>query len=179
MANIRALATAGFLVALGSEAAIAMPPQEVPAEVKSCKAIPDDKERLKCFDGLFGGPSKLPEEKQVKQPPEEKQGNWSIDEAKSPNGSPQVVAANLVDDIVLILRCSAAFAPDAIAFIQSLPDNGKLSIKTTRSTDGKIKEGNFNLGSVSEVRNKIAKACDWANGSVDEPVGSIDHQETH
>jgi Type VI secretion system VasI, EvfG, VC_A0118 len=222
MANIRALAIAGFLVALGSEAAIAMPPQEVPAEVKSCKAIPDDKERLKCFDGLFGGPSKLPEEKQVKQPPEEKQGNWSIDEAKSPNGSPQVVAANLVDDIVLILRCKdqiteaafstkynylgyksvdvelgindrnpikevwkasmngrAAFAPDAIAFIQSLPDNGKLSIKTTRSTDGKIKEGNFNLGSVSEVRNKIAKACDWANGSVDEPVGSIDHQETH
>jgi hypothetical protein len=43
MANIRALATAGFLVALGSEAAIAMPPQDVPAEVKSCKAIPDDR----------------------------------------------------------------------------------------------------------------------------------------
>jgi hypothetical protein len=41
----------------------------------------------------------------------------------------------------------AAFAPDAVAFIQSLPDNGKLSIKTTRSTDGKIKEANFNLGS--------------------------------
>jgi len=37
----------------------------------------------------------------------------------------------------------AAFAPDAIAFIQSLPDNGKLSIKTTRSTE--VKEGNFNL----------------------------------
>ena len=32
-----------------------MPPQEVPAEVKSCKAIADDKERLRCFDGLFGG----------------------------------------------------------------------------------------------------------------------------
>ena len=118
--------------------------------------------------------------------------------------SPQVVAANLVGDIVLILRCKdqtteaafstqynylgyksvdvelrindqnpikevwkasmngrAAFAPDAIAFIQSLPDNGKLSIKTTRSTDGKVKEGSFNLGAVSEVRNKIAKACDW------------------
>ena len=35
----------------------------------------------------------------------------------------------------------AAFAPDAIAFIESLPDNGELSIKTTRSTDGKVKEG--------------------------------------
>ena len=71
----------------------------------------------------------------------------------------------------------AAFAPDAVAFIQSLPDNGKLSIKTTRSDDGKIKEANFNLGAVSEVRSKIAHACDWGNESVDEPIGSIDHQE--
>jgi hypothetical protein len=59
----------------------------------------------------------------------------------------------------------------------SLPDNGRLSIKTTRSTDGKVKEGKFDLGAVSEVRSKIAKACDWADGSADEPVGSIDHQE--
>ena len=50
----------------------------------------------------------------------------------------------------------AAFAPDAVAFIQSLPDNGKLSIKTTRSTDGKIKEANFNLGACirSEKQNR-------------------------
>jgi hypothetical protein len=131
-----------------------------------------------------------------------------------------VVAANLVADTVLILRCKeqtteaafstqynylgyrsvdvqlrindqnpikevwkasmngrAAFAPDAITFIQSLPDNGKLSIKATRSTDGKVKEGKFDLGAVSEVRGKIAKACDSADGSVDEPVGSIDHQD--
>jgi hypothetical protein len=116
-----------------------------------------------------------------------------------------VVAANLVGDIVLILRCKdqiteapfstkynylgykavdvelrindqnpvkevwkasmngrAAFAPDAVAFIQSLPDNGKLSIRATRSPDGKVKEGSF---------------CDWDQGLVDEPVGSIDHQE--
>ena len=71
----------------------------------------------------------------------------------------------------------AAFAPDAVAFIQSLPDNGKLSIRTTRSNDGKIKEASFNLGAVSEVRSKIAKACAWGSGSVDEPVGSIDQQE--
>ncbi len=131
-----------------------------------------------------------------------------------------MVAANLVGDTVLILRCKeqtteaafstqynylgsksvdiqlrindqnpikevwnasingrAAFAPDAIAFVQSLSDNGKLSIKATRRTDGKVKEGNYYLGAVSEVRNKIAKACDWANESVDEPVGSIDRQE--
>jgi type VI secretion system VasI family protein len=224
MANIRALAIIGFLVALGSRASVAMSPQEVPAEVKSCMTIDDDKERLKCFDGLFGGsskPQKLPEEKQVKQPSEEKQGNWSIDETKSPtDASPQVIAANLVGDTVLILRCKnqtteaafstqynylgyksvdvelringqnpvkevwkasmngrAAFAPDAVAFIQFMPDNVKLSIKTTRSPDGKVKEGSFNLGAVSEVTSKIAKACDWDKGSVDEPVGSVDHQE--
>ena len=60
MANIQAFAIIGVLVALGSEASIAMPPQEIPAEVKSCKAISDDKERLRCFDGLFGEPSKPP-----------------------------------------------------------------------------------------------------------------------
>ena len=224
MANIRTLVTIGVLVTLGSKASVAMPPQEVPAEVKSCKAISDDKARLRCFDGFFEGPSKLqkpPDEEQVKKIPEEKPENWSIDETKSPtDGSPQVVAANLVGDTVLILRCKeqtteaafstkynylgyksvdvqlrindqnptkevwkasmdgrAAFAPDAIAFIKSLPDNGELSIKTTRSTDGKVKEGKFNLGAVSEVRGKIAKTCDWGDGSVDEPVGSIDHQE--
>jgi hypothetical protein len=58
-----------------------------------------------------------------------------------------------------------------------LPENGELSIKTTRSTDGKVKEGKFNLGAASEVRNKIAKACDWDNAPKDEPVGSIDRQE--
>ena len=215
MATIRTLATISFLVTLGSEAAIAMSPQEVPAEVKSCKAITNDEERLKCFDRLFAEPSR-PE-----NPSEGAQAYWSIEESKSPtDGSPQIVAANLVGDTVLILRCKdqtteaafstqynylgyksvdvqlrindekpikevwkasmngrAAFAPDAVAFIQSLPDNEKLSIKTTRSTDGKVKEGRFNLGAVSEIRKKIANACDWANGSVDEPVGSIDHQE--
>ena len=216
MADIRSLVAIAFLVTLGSEAAIAMPPQEIPTEVKSCKAIVDDKERLKCFDGLFGETSK-PEESSGRKANDD----WSIEETKSPtDGSPQVVGANFVGDTVLILRCKdqiteaafstrynylgsrtvdvqlrindqspikevwkasmdgrAAFAPDAVAFIQSLPDNGKLSIRTTRSNDGKMKEASFNLGAVSEVRNKIAKACDWGGGSVDEPVGSIDHQE--
>ena len=69
----------------------------------------------------------------------------------------------------------AAFAPDAVAFMQSLPDNGKLTIRTTRS-DGKVKEGNFDLGAVSEVRRKIARACVW-DDTPDEPVGSVDHSE--
>ena len=110
MTNIRTVATIAFLLTTGSEAAIAMSPQELPAEVKSCKAINNNKERLKCFDGLFGEtskPQRLPEEKQikepteekqVKEPTEEKQANWSIDEIKSTDGIPRVVAANLVGD---------------------------------------------------------------------------------
>jgi hypothetical protein len=215
MAKIQAFVTIGVLVTLSSEAAIAMSPQEIPAEVKSCKAITDDKERLRCFDGLFGSPPK------PQNPLEKPQANWSIDETKSPtDGSSEVIAANLVGDTVLILRCKdqtteaafstqynylgyssvdvelrindqtstkevwkasmngrAAFAPDAVAFIESLPDNGNLSIKTTRSTDGKVKEGRFKLDAVSEVRNKIAKACDWENAPVDQPTGSVDHHE--
>jgi hypothetical protein len=190
-----------------------MPPYDVSSEVKSCKAITDDKERLKCFDRLFSETSK------PQNVPEEKQ-NWSVEESKSPtDGSSQVVAANLVGDTVLILRCKdqtaeaafstkynylgyksvdvqvrindqnpskqvwkasmdgrAAFAPDAVAFIQSLPDNGKLSIRTKRS-DGKTKEGNFDLGNVSDIRNKIAHACDWDDAPGNNPVGSVDHSQ--
>jgi hypothetical protein len=109
MASIRALAIIGVLATLSSKASIATPPQDIPAEVKSCKAISDDKERLKCFDGLFAEPSKpqkLPEETQGKKHPQGKQADWSVEETKLPtDGSSQVVAANLVGDVVLILRC--------------------------------------------------------------------------
>jgi hypothetical protein len=71
----------------------------------------------------------------------------------------------------------AAFVPDAIAFVESLPDNATLSIKTTRSTDGKVKEGKFNLGAVSEIRSKLAKACDWADAPEEDKSGSIDHEK--
>jgi hypothetical protein len=118
MANIQGLAIIAVLVTLGSKASIAMPPQDIPAEVKSCKAISDDKDRLKCFDGLFGGPSKPPkppDEQQAQKPPEEKQANWTIDETQSPDGNPEVVAANLVNDTVLILRCKAQLTEAAFS----------------------------------------------------------------
>jgi hypothetical protein len=196
IATMRALVIIGFLVTLGSEASIAMSPYDVSAEVKSCKAITEDKERLKCFDKLFSEtakPEAVPAEKQAK--------NWSIEESKSPtDGSSQVVAANLVGDTVLILRCKdqtteaafstkynwlgsrsvdvtlrideertfkqtwrasidgrAAFAPNAVEFIRMLPDNA------TSRPDGKTKEANYDLGHVSDIKNKIAYACDWDN----------------
>jgi hypothetical protein len=70
----------------------------------------------------------------------------------------------------------AAFAPNAVEFIRVLSDDGKLFIRATRF-DGKTKDGNFNLGAVSEIRNKIARACDWPDVSGEEPVGSVGHSE--
>ena len=42
-----------FLI-LASAALGMPPPQEILLSGKACKAITDDTERLKCFDGLFG-----------------------------------------------------------------------------------------------------------------------------
>ena len=67
MPYIRSLATIGLFLILAS-AALGMPPQEIFAELKACKAITDDTERLKCFDGLFGEtqkPQNLQEGKQA------------------------------------------------------------------------------------------------------------------
>ena len=204
--------TATFMI-FGSSASNALPPQAITEEVKSCKAISNDQQRLKCFDSLFADkPDQTkPSEKSAKE------DNWSIEESKSPtDGSLQIVAANLVGDTVLILRCKdqtteaafstrynylgsrsvdvtlrindekpfrevwkasidgrAAFAPNAVEFIRMLPDNAKLFIRTNRS-DGKTKEANFNLGNVSDIRNKIAHACDW-NETPNDPVDSVDH----
>ena len=66
----------------------------------------------------------------------------------------------------------AAFASDPVEFIRMLPDNAKLFIKTSRS-DGKTKEASFNLGNVSDIRNKIANACEW-DDTPNDPVGSVD-----
>jgi hypothetical protein len=68
----------------------------------------------------------------------------------------------------------AAFAPNAVEFIRMLPDNARLFIKTSRP-DGKTKEANYDLGHVSDIRNKIAGACDWDNMPSDNPVSSVDH----
>ena len=206
-------AIGAFLVIFVSTASNALPPQVIPEEVKACKAISNDQQRLKCFDGLFAdkpNPPNAPDKSA-------NDGNWQIDESKSPSdGSPQVVAANLVNDTVLVLRCKdqnteaafstkynylgsrsvdvtlrlnddkpfkqvwkasmdgrAAFASNAVEFIHMLPDNATLFIKTSRS-DGKIKEANFNLGKVSDIRTKIAHACDW-DDMPNDPVGSADH----
>jgi type VI secretion system (T6SS) VasI/EvfG family protein len=210
-------AVGAFFVICGSTASVALPPEATSENVKLCKAISNDQQRLKCFDDLFAT-------KPVPRPPttdQSAQGNWQIEESKSPaDGSPQVIAANLVGDTVLILRCKdqateaafstrynwlgnrsvdvmlrindekpfkevwkasidgrAAFAPNAVEFIRMLPDNAKLFLKTSRS-DGKTKEANYDLGHVSDIRNKIAQTCHWDDTTSDNPVGSVDQSNS-
>jgi hypothetical protein len=205
-----------YFVIFGATVSNALPPQAITEEVKACKAISNDQQRLKCFDGLFADTPNPPNapDKSVND------GNWSIEESNPPTGgSPQIVATNLVGDTALILRCKdqttdaafstrynylgsrsvdvtlrindekpfkevwkasidgrAAFASDPMEFIRMLPENAKLFIRTRRS-DGKTKEANFNLGNVSDIRSKIAQACDWEKIHGDDPVGSVGRPE--
>jgi hypothetical protein len=62
----------------------------------------------------------------------------------------------------------AAFAPKAEDFIRALPDNGRVFIRAI-AADGHNKDANFQLAGVSDIKEKIARACNWANVS-DEPV---------
>jgi hypothetical protein len=95
-------AIATTFVIAGSTSSHAVPPQAITEEVKSCKAISNDQQRLKCFDGLFADKPNPPNAADKSA----NEGNWQIEESKSPaDGSAQVVAANLVGDTVLILRC--------------------------------------------------------------------------
>ena len=204
-----------YFVIFASTASNALPPLAIPEEAKACKAISNDQQRLKCFDGLFADKPNPPNAADKSA----NEGNWQIEEGKSPtDGSPLIVAANLVADTVLILRCKdqtteaafstkynylgsrsvdvtlrinnekpfkevwkasidgrAAFArnaEDLFVCCQTMP---KLFVKTSRS-DGKTKEANFNLGNVSDIRNKIAHACGWED-TPNDPVGSVDHSE--
>jgi hypothetical protein len=95
-------AMSSYFVIFGSTASNALPSQAITEEVKTCKTISNDRQRLKCLIDLFADKPNPPNapDKSVNE------GNWSIEESKSPtDGSPQIVAANLVGDTVLILRC--------------------------------------------------------------------------
>jgi hypothetical protein len=56
----------------------------------------------------------------------------------------------------------AAFAPKAEDFIRALPDNGRVFIRAI-AADRNNKDANFQLVGVSEIRGKIARACNWPN----------------
>jgi hypothetical protein len=54
----------------------------------------------------------------------------------------------------------AAYAPSAIQLIRALPDKGKLFVRAF-GYGGNNVDGEFKLGNVSEVRQKIALSCNW------------------
>jgi hypothetical protein len=55
---------------------------------------------------------------------------------------------------------TGAFAPSPVQFIQALSDNEKLFIRAV-GYGGRQVDGMFNLGNISEVRDKISHACSW------------------
>lgn len=62
--------------------------------------------------------------------------------------------------------CYLAIAPSPIPFIRALPDQSKIYFRLF-DHHGAPNDAQFNLGKVSEVRSRLAKACEW-----DEATGS-------
>jgi hypothetical protein len=69
----------------------------------------------------------------------------------------------------------AAFASNPRDFIRSLPDNGRVFIRAI-AADGQNKDANFKLSGVSDVREKIGRACNWSN-EPDESTGTVKQPE--
>ncbi|MBM3527284.1 MAG: hypothetical protein FJX62_04275 [Alphaproteobacteria bacterium] len=192
---------------------LTLAPQQAPAQsvpetlgaMKSCRALTDDAQRLKCYDDLA---VELPAP--VARPAPDNTDieiAWNIEEGPSPlDSSPSVngFLAGVKGESALVLRCRekktdvifnpgsfvylgnapvrvlariddgkvietrwtvsttgrGAFAPSAVDFIRALPDNGKLFLRVF-SANGSASDGEFRLGKVSEVRERIADACNW------------------
>ena len=58
------------------------------------------------------------------------------------------------------------YAGSAEQFIRRLPDSGTIRI----STPGRAAGGEFNLGDFSQVRQKVAQACDWSSKRAQNPT---------
>jgi Type VI secretion system VasI, EvfG, VC_A0118 len=68
--------------------------------------------------------------------------------------------------------CYLALAPSPIPFIRSLTDEGKIYVRMF-DHHGAPHDALFNLGKVSEVRSRLAQACNWdgaANTGSDPPA---------
>jgi hypothetical protein len=65
----------------------------------------------------------------------------------------------------------AAFAPKPEEFIRALPDSGRAFIRALTAA-GETKDTNFILSAVSEIREKIGRACNWPS-IPDETTGTI------
>lgn len=66
----------------------------------------------------------------------------------------------------------ALFAPNGVAFVKMLPDNGNLFIRA--SGHNSQADAKFKLGAVSAVRDRISTACKWQETASKPPVRSKD-----
>ena len=71
----------------------------------------------------------------------------------------------------------AAFTPKPEEFIRALPDSGRVFIRALTAA-GENKDTNFILSGVSEIREKIGRACNWSDTS-DDATGSIEPPQKH
>jgi hypothetical protein len=56
----------------------------------------------------------------------------------------------------------ALFAPNGVAFVKMLPNNGELFIRSTGHSS-RAADAKFKLGAVSAVRDRISAACKWSD----------------
>ena len=66
----------------------------------------------------------------------------------------------------------AAFSQHPVDFIRALPDSGRVFIRAI-TADGNNKDANFQLADVSEIRDKIARSCNWPSISDEPTTGTI------
>jgi Type VI secretion system VasI, EvfG, VC_A0118 len=66
----------------------------------------------------------------------------------------------------------AAFVPHPVDFIRTLPDRGRIFIRAI-TADGSNKDANFQLSGVSEIRDKVARTCNWPSVSDEPAIGTI------
>jgi hypothetical protein len=66
----------------------------------------------------------------------------------------------------------AAFAPHPVDLIRALPDGGRVFIRAI-TADGNSKDVNFQLSGVSEIRENVARACNWPGVSDEPTTGTI------
>jgi hypothetical protein len=76
--------------------------------------------------------------------------SWRIND-----GRPQLIAAAAPSS-----GAGAAFTGDVVGLLQSLPENGALSVRLIGRT-GVAQDGHFLLGGLKTVREKVATACKW------------------
>ena len=55
----------------------------------------------------------------------------------------------------------AAFTGDVVRLLQSLPEEGDIAVRLSTRTGATQQDGNFLLGGLKMVREKVAAACKW------------------